>query len=305
MVERLEAVDHVLPLIDGSMEIEAWNDTYFTPMAIDTKELNRDLDFGIKNEQELLTKLQEGRNVILTDTIKKHYNVEIGDKITLPFERRDREYTVIGFIDTMMNNGHIGLLPLKYYKQDSGEKYYSTLYITAKEGADVDALAVEIQELASRMYTWSYTRTVTEMAASDREGNMSLMGIISIFAILAMVIGIIGVINNLMISFIERKQNIAMLRSIGMSKMQVLKMIFVEGLGSGFIGALGGVVGGGLVCIVSNGIMDAMQVPIAVTVEPSLFPRFLIGGMLITVIGSIIPARGSSKLNIIEAIKYE
>ena len=71
---------------------------------------------AIKNEQELLTKLQEGRNVILTDTIKKHYNVEIGDKITLPFERRDREYTVIGFIDTMMNDGHIGLLPLKYYK---------------------------------------------------------------------------------------------------------------------------------------------------------------------------------------------
>ena len=48
--------------IDGSMEIEAWNDTYFTPIAIDTKELNRDLDFGIKNEQNS-KRLQKIRTV--------------------------------------------------------------------------------------------------------------------------------------------------------------------------------------------------------------------------------------------------
>ena len=58
-----------------------------------------------------------------------------------------------------------------------------------------------------------------------QESNASMMSMISLFAILAMVIGVVGVVNNLMISFIERRQNIAMLRSIGMSKFQVLKMI--------------------------------------------------------------------------------
>ena len=120
-----------------------------------------------------------------------------------------------------------------------------------------------------------------------------------------MIIGIVGILNNLMISFIERRQNIAMLRSIGMSKLQVLKMIFIEGLGSGLVGALGGILGGVLGCKVFEYILLNMDLELKMQMIPQLFVSYLIGGMLITVIGSIIPARGSSKLNIIEAIKYE
>ena len=52
-------------------------------------------------------------------------------------------------------------------------------------------------------------------------------------------------------------------------------------------------------------VIMAIDLELEMKIIPGLFVSYLIGGMLITIIGSIIPARGSSKLNIIEAIKYE
>lgn len=131
------------------------------------------------------------------------------------------------------------------------------------------------------------------------------MGMINAFAILAMLIGIIGVVNNLVISFIERQQSIAILRSIGMSKRQVLGMIFIEALGSGLIGAIGGIIGGILVMLNMDAVLSALNLPVKMEIIPQLFISYLVGGALITLIGSILPAKRSSKLQIIEAIKYE
>ena len=306
MVKRIDGVERVITTADHYVRVKELNDSYVSFMGVRDTELSPDLSFNIDNEKEMLLKLQEGRNVIIGKALKKRYDLKEGDTITITFDKqKDRQYTIIGFMDTMWQNGSIGLIPYKYYKGDSKNKYYGNLYITVSDKSQIDRVMTDIGAAADKVYAWSHLKTVEQQTIDNRESNNQLMGFISIFAVLAMFIGIIGVINNLIISFIERRQHIAMLRSIGMSKWQVLRMIFIEGLGSGFIGAVGGIIGGSLFCMISNYIMDAMQMPIKVIVEPSLFINFLIGGMLITVLGSVIPARGSAKVNIIEAIKYE
>ena len=207
-------------------------------------------------------------------------------------------------MDTLWQGGSFGLVPYKYIKRDLGKNTFDLAYISVKDGVSPDQVAQELdQEL--QQITWTYMMTIQAITESNQESNAALMTMISIFAILAMVIGVVGVVNNLMISFIERKQHIAMMRSVGMSKAQVLKMIFIEGVGSGVIGGLCGLVGGVLVTEIMNYVLRALDQVITMKVVPELFLSYFIGGMLITVIGSIIPARGSSKLNIIEAIKYE
>lgn len=306
MIKRIDGVERVIATADHNVRVKELGDNYVDFMAVKETQLSPDLIFNIDNEEEMIAKLQEGRYVIIGKALKKRYDLEVGDTITITFDKqKDRQYTIIGFMDTMWQNGSIGLIPYKYYKGDSKDRLYGSLYITVSDKSQIERVMTDIQAAADKVYAWSRLKTVEQQTIDNREGNSQLMSFISIFAVLAMVIGIIGVINNLIISFIERRQNIAMLRSIGMSKWQVLKMIFIEGLGSGFIGAVGGIIGGSLFCIIANYIMDAMQAPIKVVVEPSLFIKFLIGGMMITVIGSIIPARGSAKVNIIEAIKYE
>ena len=305
VLKRNKEIERIIPMMQTSFKIDEFNEKTISVQATEESLLSPNLVFNIPNEAELLKELQEGRNIILTKTLKRRYDLEIGQEITLPFKTQDRKYKIIGFMDTLQQNGECGLIASKYYKLDSRTQTYDILFVSTKPGTDNKALCITIAEQMDKLEAWCNARTMEELAQSDKEGNSSMMGLISIFAVLAMFIGVIGVINNLMISFIERKQNIAMLRSVGMSKFQVLRMIFIEGLGSGLIGACGGILGGVLFAQITDYILEAMQMPIHMVVEPKLFARYLIGGMVITVLGSIIPARGSSKINIIEALKYE
>ena len=305
IVKRNENVVNTIETMSLSIEVEEFDNTEIYPEVIQTTQMSPDIIYNIEgDERALLQELQDGRHIILTNILKNQYGLKEGDMITLNFEKTPRQYKIIGFMDTLWNNGFFGILPMKYIKQDADRNTYDSVYVSVKEGVDPEEVCTQLTDSLADI-TSTRIITVEQQTQSNQESNAGMMSMISIFAILAMVIGIVGVINNLMISFIERRQNIAMLRSIGMSKVQVLKMIFIEGIGSGIIGAAGGLGAGILTCYMLDYVLQAMMMPIHMEIVPELFLSYFIGGMMITVIGSVIPAKGSSKLNIIEAIKYE
>ena len=96
-----------------------------------------------------------------------------------------------------------------------------------------------------------------------------------------------------------------MMRSIGLSKRQTLKMIMIEALTGGCIGGIVGIIGGTLMLWSVPNLMQSIDVPIAIHYSMSFFISSLVGGIIIAVLASISPALKTSKLNIIEAIKYE
>ena len=147
--------------------------------------------------------------------------------------------------------------------------------------------------------------TIDLMEQRNYESNNQFMFILKAFSVIAMLIGIFGVFNNYMISFIERKRSIAIYRSVGLSKKQTLKMILVEALTGGCIGGIVGVLGGILMLRSVPQLMQTINVPIALHYSIMFFINALLGGITISVLASISPALKTSKLNIIEAIKYE
>lgn len=305
IIKRNPNVENVIAVMQLNTKIPELDNLELYPEAIQDTQLSPDIEYNfIGDEHELLQELQEGRNIILSLYVKNKYKVDVGDYVTLTLKKQKKQYKVIGFMDTLWQGGRFGLVPYKYMKRDMQKNYFDLAYISVKDGISADQVSEELDQELQKI-TWTYMMTIEAITQNNQESNASLMSMISIFAILAMVIGVVGVVNNLMISFIERKQNIAMMRSVGMSKAQVLKMIFIEGLGSGVIGGICGLVGGVLVTEIMNYVLQALDQVITMKIVPELFLGYFIGGMLITVIGSIIPARGSSKLNIIEAIKYE
>ena len=61
-----------------------------------------------------------------------------------------------------------------------------------------------------------------------------------VMALISIVVGSLGVINTLTMSVIERTQEIGMLRAIGTSRGQIVRMVLAE---SGLMGVIGGVLG--------------------------------------------------------------
>ncbi len=143
------------------------------------------------------------------------------------------------------------------------------------------------------------------MFANENEANGQMMGMLLGFSALAALIGIIGIVNNLVLSVIERKKSLAILRSVGMSKNSMVKMIFIEGIYCGIMGSIGGILIGALIIYNIPILLEGMRMPFSVRFLVDQTWIYAVAGIVITLVSSILPAKKTSKLEIIQVIKYE
>ena len=114
----------------------------------------------------------------------------------------------------------------------------------------------------------------------------------------------VGIINNLLINYIQKRRSIAMYKSIGLSDKQNIKVTLIEGFTSGLLGAVIGIV----ISILEIQTIFIVAGP-KISMKPDLdFKTFIIVGLLgiiVTLIGSIVPIIKGKKMKLIEEIKFE
>lgn len=268
---------------------------------------NKTLDYmtlDIEGEAEKLVKeLDEGRNIIITNIFKDEYGIQEGDYLKLKAEKGIFEYKVIGFIESNRSEGKFALVGERFLKSDMSVKEYSEIYI--KTNNDSEEVVKNIQEKFKSRNPW--VRSVKQSMKENMEANSKILGIFNGFGIMALVICIFGVFNNLIISFIDRKRSLAIMRSVGMNKGQTIKMIFIEALTGGLIGGLTGIIIGLLLIMNVEKVIEALGGTIRDFIQISWISlaACVTGGIAVTITASVGPALRSSKLNIIDAIKYE
>lgn len=277
---------------------EAITGIYF----MDTYEINNFAKVKIlQDRNEVFKNYNDGRTIILTKSNLKRYNKQIGDYITIKTTRGNRDYKIVGSIDTMMDDGNMALVPRKYAKGDFKLYQCSSLNIKTNKSADY------VKSVLSKKFKTRQINidTMANAEARNKKQNDQMLFLVKAFPVIALIIGAFGVINNFVISFIERKRSLAVYASVGMSRHQTRKMLFVESLSIGLIGSLAGIAGGMLMIYIMPFMFDLANFPMELEYTGSVFATSIILGILITVIAAIVPSLKSSKLNIIEAIKYE
>lgn len=182
---------------------------------------------------------------------------------------------------------------------DFGASDYDLLAYTA---ADPDAIMVQIRALFGETSNWS--RTVEEFnndALATVGAFLQPMHSMTYFILL---LATVGVINNLLINYIQKRRTIAMYKSIGLSNCQNRKMTLIEGFSSGLIGAV-------IAIVVSY--MEIQTIFLVAGPKISMTPEldiwtFLVAGTLgiiVTLLGSIVPIFKSRKMKLVEEIKFE
>ncbi len=252
---------------------------------------------------ELLAKLGEGRYIIPASMMQKTLQLEVGDTLTLEMPVGPKEYQVIGFYDSMMMNGSNAIIHQQYYRSDMGNRFIDNYFVRIDKGAEADQVLADIRSKFQRRGVWGQTNQAME--DMNIKSNNQFFVILKGFSLLAMVIGVFGVFNNYVISFIERRRSLAIMKSVGMSRRQVIKMIFAEAITGGCIAGAVGVLGAILMLLGVPYLMDATNVPIGIHFVNSFFVTAIQGGMLIAVLASLSPALKNARMNIVEAIKYE
>lgn len=255
----------------------------------------------LQDKNSILKNLYDNREIVITESIRKAIDVNVGDVITLQTPTGNKNYKISGTFSTLMDNGKMALISEKYIKQDFKVNNFSNILIGTSGNSNKVVKTIKNEFKGEQIQA----RTYASIEATNASQNNTMLMLIKMFPIIALIIGAFGVLNNFVISFMERKRQLAVMASVGMSKKQTRKMLFVEALSVGIIGATIGIIGGLLLTNIVPYLLAAADFPMEMYYEPTTFIVCFILGILITMVSSLVPSIKSSKLNIIEAIKYE
>jgi putative ABC transport system permease protein len=122
--------------------------------------------------------------------------------------------------------------------------------------------------------------------------------------LMSVIIAVIGIVNTLSLSILERRRELGLLRAIGMTDRRVQRMVRLESM---LIAALGTIVGLLLGIFVGWALIHSIDRLSDATIAFSL-PGFrilliLVLGVGLGVLASLIPARRSTKLDVLDAIE--
>lgn len=302
LIQAVEGVKDVYCTYNNGVQVIGSNEWIRQVDGVDAEKYPQYLKLTTSESwNEIFTRLDSGRHIYLANALNYTLGLKEGDVLMLKMPVGNRQYKVAGFFDTILNNGQYALISERYFKMDMRTRYYSDIYI--KSSGDPEKVAAGLKELFANKNPW--IQTTAQSQKSELENNSQIMGILIGFSVLTMLIGIIGIINNLIISFIERKHSFAVLRSIGMSRRQIVKMIFIEAVSGGLVGGTAGSITGTLQIYLVPPILKATGQYFSIHYTVSFLYLFVLFGMAITLIASISPAIKTSRLNIIQAVKYE
>ena len=119
----------------------------------------------------------------------------------------------------------------------------------------------------------------------------------------SVIVSLFGMVNTMVLSVFERTREIGMLRTLGMTRRQARRMIRQESVITALIGA---VLGLGLGVFLSALVTKAMSdYDVAFSLPVPTLLAFTLVAVLAGVGAAVMPARRASRLNVLDALKYE
>ncbi|SDE33063.1 ABC transporter permease [Nocardioides lianchengensis] len=121
--------------------------------------------------------------------------------------------------------------------------------------------------------------------------------------LMSVLIALIGIVNTMSLSILERRRELGLLRIIGMTDKRVRRMVTLESVLIALLGTLGGMVTGlvvSLLLVLSfNRLSDATITPSIPWVE---LVAIMVLGVLLGVLAALLPARRSTRMEVLDAI---
>ncbi|GAA3372278.1 ABC transporter permease [Streptomyces sannanensis] len=122
---------------------------------------------------------------------------------------------------------------------------------------------------------------------------------------MALIIAVLGVINTLAMSVFERRQEIGMLRAIGLDRRRVKRMIRLEAVVIAVFGAVVGIALGSFLAWAIGETFKSSIPGYALVIPWDRIGIFLLLSGLVGILAALWPARSAARLNMLAAIKAE
>lgn len=251
--------------------------------------------------------LAEADGVMLDASFAKSQNLEVGDHVDLLTRRGIFRTRLIGIYSLQgtatTGNAATLLLPLRaaqYLFKTPRE--IDAAQIVLKNDADVQIAAAEIARILPSGVS------VQEPAARNpiaEETSLSTELGMRMARDFALLVATFIITNTFLINVVQRRRQLGILRAIGATRGQVIRMIFREALVMGLIGtvlgSLLGIVAARYLSQAMGKLYQTTLPPADLTWQPFLFA--VLCGIGISLVAAVIPAYKASRLSPLEAMR--
>jgi putative ABC transport system permease protein len=178
------------------------------------------------------------------------------------------------------------------------------VYLQGKNGTQMDLVMAEVQNAMDRMFpnkTDSYSvfnqqDLMNTMSSVTKTMTMMLGGIAGI----SLLVGGIGIMNIMLVSVSERTKEIGIRKAIGAKRRDILLQFLIESIVLSCMGGLIGILFG-----IGLGKVLGAALGLTVAFSTSVILMSFLFSLIVGVVFGVFPANKASKLNPIQALRYE
>ena len=254
---------------------------------------------------QAMAELAAGDALIISTTLADRYALATGDTIRLETRRGEHDFRVAGVVVDFTSQGYVVNGSRADLARYFGESDADEFIVALKPGASppVEAQRLEARYGRSRHIA---VETATDFRTKVRTLTAQAFALFDVLGLIGVIIASLGVVNTLMMNVFERQREIGGLRSLGMTRAQIARMVLAE---SGAMGIIGGLFGAIFGFFLAQVFLLGLEVIGGYTVNYNLPPTVLAASLVIAIIVSqgaaLYPAWRAATVRIIEAIQHE
>jgi len=227
------------------------------------------------------------------------------NKINFPTDTKEKEiknkYVVVG-----ITKGNENLIYLSFLSWENPPiVHYDQLKVMFADNASMEAARKEISRFGLSV------SSISDLAKQAGKVFGWFQLFLVLFGVAALIVSAIGMFNTMLVAFLERIEEIGIMKSIGASDFSIYVIFILESAIMGFLGGIGGVVLGFSIGFFVNGAINLLaermggesvylfQVPLWFVFLIIFFSAF------VGILTGIFPAKKASRTDPLDALRYK
>ena len=330
-VRKVDGVKYALPLVEGQVLIS----THYNSSGALVRGLREE---DLKNLKAISNNIRFGTldgfdgkpGLALGSRMANDLNVKVGDEVNILTPRgpstalgiapRTKRYPVVAIFEIGMSeyDASIMFMPLteaqRYFSQPKKVTVLEVVLDSPDEVADLAPKIITAGGPTIYVSDWRQ-RNATFFTALQVERNVMFL-----ILTLIVLVAALNIISGLIMLVKDKGRDIAILRTMGTTRGAIMRIFFIAGASIGIVGTIAGLILGVLVCL--N--IDRIRGLIGWLTDTELFPEELyylsqlpadmdtgetatvvVMALVLSVLATVYPSWRASRLDPVEALRYE
>jgi putative ABC transport system permease protein len=246
-----------------------------------------------------------------------------------PFENKKHEFIITGVLKktSPMGGGRMSsnaIIPIKQAAiiprtsinsvwdvlgekkgADSAANVYNSIYVRAESVTDMEKIRSKLEAENYNIFS------LADQMDDIRNAFIFIDAILGTIGIVALIVAALGIINTMVMSILERKKEIGVMKAIGGGEGDIRLIFFVEATVIGVVGGALGLAAGWVFTSIANLIINGyLKPPTESPIDMFYFPVWLIAGAMIfsvcvSLAAGLYPAYRAARVDPVEALRHE